>query len=138
MIVVWLICYEVGALLQQLHNISTTTTSTNFITYQYLLFYLLFIFLGTYQAEKMQGFCSDCPAGNFCPNRASKLTPCPARYYCLERTEYPEICPNGTFSYDNDTGFEKPEDCRPCISGHFCYLGKLFYLKFFTDYLIFF
>ena len=39
-------------------------------------------------------------------------------YYCPQGTEYPERCPNGTFS--NDTGLREESQCLPCLQGMYC------------------
>ena len=83
--------------------------------------------LGTYQLASKQSFCEVCPPGYFCENAVSKLQKCPSRYFCTERTKVPSLCPNGTYSYDNETGLEKDTDCRPCIAGHFCIMGKSYF-----------
>ena len=75
----------------------------------------------------MKAQCKNCPAGFYCKNKVSQLVKCPARHYCPERTEIPKSCPNGTFTYDNDTGLETAGDCRPCIPGSYCKSGLFFF-----------
>ena len=61
-----------------------------------------------------------CSAGHYCPVSSMSMTEelCPMGYYCPQGTEYPERCPNGTFS--NDTGLREESQCLPCLQGMYC------------------
>ena len=57
---------------------------------------------GTYNNERGQSKCKDCPAGHFCPTKTENFVKntCPEGYYCLNNTrfarQYP--CPEGTYN----------------------------------------
>ena len=79
--------------------------------------------LGTYQPAEGKKDCLDCPAGYYCTNATSNLSPCPPRSFCPLNTHVPLPCPNGTYTYDNDTLLASPSDCRSCITGYYCRAG---------------
>ena len=78
---------------------------------------------GTYQPSISQATCLPCPAGKLCRGNTSIPEPCPAHTYCLNSTIVPIYCPNGTFTYPNETGLYSPTQCRACIPGHYCQRG---------------
>ena len=49
-------------------------------------------------------------------------SPCPVGQYCLNATDNPIPCPNGT--YRNDTGARNISDCYLCPAGNFCPLSN--------------
>ena len=78
---------------------------------------------GTYQAREQQVVCDPCPEGNYCLENTSIPIVCPERHYCPNGTHVPQVCPNGTYS--NVTGLSNADQCRPCIVGHYCQLGRI-------------
>ena len=78
---------------------------------------------GTYQPSNGSSTCLPCPAGRLCRGNTSTPEPCPPHTYCLNSTIIPIFCPNGTFTYTNETGLYSPSQCRACIAGHYCQRG---------------
>ena len=44
--------------------------------------------------------------------------PCPLGYYCEEGTEFPELCPLGTFTFKE--GGMILAECSLCLLGYYC------------------
>ena len=67
-----------------------------------------------------------CAAGYFCRKGARTSTPrqssdadiCPVGHFCPSGTAEPEKCPRSTFN--NVTGLQRTDQCRPCLPGRFC------------------
>ncbi|PIK33904.1 hypothetical protein BSL78_29274 [Apostichopus japonicus] len=71
-----------------------------------------------------------CPVGHYCPEGSLAPVPCEVGYYQPNEgrsnsTRYPISCPNGTFTYANDTGLKSEYECLPCVSGKFCRGGEI-------------
>ena len=79
---------------------------------------------GQYQPNAMSSSCLSCPAGYYCTSSVFKLVTCPARHYCPPESTLPKICPNGTYTLDSETGLERADQCRPCVTSQYCQLGK--------------
>jgi len=74
-----------------------------------------------YQDLEGQSECKPCPAGFKCTDRS--ITLCDPKtdnkaYYCPERKREIELCPEGTYNYQERT--TKLEDCLSCPAGKFC------------------
>lgn len=78
---------------------------------------------GRYQPNTKGVTCDTCPKGRYCPANTSVPLPCPKYHFCPEGTNVPEFCPNGTYTYDNETGLDAADKCRPCDAGYFCQMG---------------
>ena len=80
--------------------------------------------VGESQPDPGQGSCDPCPAGMYCRfYEDPDPQPCPPYHYCPIATVNPIECPNGTFTYDNDTMLKKEDECRPCPAGYYCRYG---------------
>ena len=80
---------------------------------------------GSYQSRQQQESCDVCPEGSYCLANTSYPIACPPHHYCPNGTHTPVFCPNGTFTKDQETGLSSPDQCRPCVAGHFCQLGVI-------------
>ncbi|KAH3741464.1 hypothetical protein DPMN_048189, partial [Dreissena polymorpha] len=75
----------------------------------------------------------ECPVGYYCLEGSAAPTPCPAgffsttigRWECQPCTMVPNICPNGTYTYDNTTGLQQASECLPCETSVYCRSGQL-------------
>ena len=69
--------------------------------------------------------CDLCPAGFYCVGDRTNVEPidCPPGHYCPSGTFEPFRCPNGTFTYENETNLEIDDECRPCPAGQYCRHG---------------
>ena len=60
-----------------------------------------------------------CDPGYYCDGGDSTPTPqdqlCWRGYYCLRGSLLPELCPNGTYQYDNGS-----DVCDECDVGYYC------------------
>jgi hypothetical protein len=75
---------------------------------------------GTYQDERGNDTCKQCPIGFFCAINSSKPILCPSGYYCPTASnnplEFP--CPAGT--YNPIPGLRVKEACLDCVEGSYC------------------
>ena len=72
-----------------------------------------------------QSLCDLCPAGFYCIGDRDNVQPidCTPGHYCPAGTFDPYRCPNGTYTYDNETNLEVVDECRPCPAGYYCRHG---------------
>lgn len=69
--------------------------------------------------------CTICPAGHICTIGTIEPEICPPQNFCPEGSFEPIFCPNGTFTNSETNGLSLPEQCTPCIPGHFCIAGAI-------------
>ena len=68
-----------------------------------------------------------CDAGYYCPGGQDTASPggllCLKGHFCVQGSVLPELCPNGTYQYD-----EGRDACDICPAGYYCNpsLGELF------------
>ncbi|CAH1797049.1 unnamed protein product [Owenia fusiformis] len=81
---------------------------------------------GESQPNQGQWECIKCPAGYYC---VDSLTPdpkdCPPYKYCPEGTKDPLLCPNGTYTLNDTTNLQGPDECLPCPAGVYCRGGEI-------------
>lgn len=46
-------------------------------------------------------------------------------FLMLSGTMVPNICPNGTYTFDNTTGLQEKSECLPCETSLYCRSGQL-------------
>ena len=75
---------------------------------------------GTYNDHPQQSNCSVCPEGFFCLTGSITYlnTLCPDGHYCPEGSQFPELCPIGTFN--NVFRASSETDCLACTPGMYC------------------
>ena len=78
---------------------------------------------GTYQPNTGEALCVTCPAGYYCHSNASVALPCTELSYCEYGSDYPTLCPNGT--YGAAPRLESPDQCSQCPAGLYCVNGNI-------------
>ena len=74
---------------------------------------------GTYNPDKGQAACIECPEGNVCGSEEmTKPAPCGAGRYCPAGSHTGRLCPMGTYS--PLVNLRSRNECLDCDPGHYC------------------